>query len=133
MKTKSSLIAIIAALILTSCTTTPPSSHHDFSGVPPTDIAVKITCSNPNMEFTGTIITDGSTEKLSGTGTTTYHATGHEFICSFEKVKSNGSISISVSEDSKELGNSTSGSGLRGVRAEILHAKNAQHTIFTAF
>lgn len=129
MKTTTSLLALIAAVVLAGCSTT--SSHRDFSGMQMTDIVVTVTCSNPDTRFTGTIVADGHSVQLGGTGHGAFHTTGHEFVCSFKKTDPDGRISISVSEAGKELGNSSTGERFGGVRAEIMRTPMEQHDIFT--
>ena len=128
MKTIPTLLALIAAAAFAGCSTTP--SHHAYSG-PTTDIVVTVTCSNPDTRFTGSIVTDGHAVQSGGTGHATFHATGHEFVCSFKKTDPAGRISISVSEAGKELGNSSTGEKFGGVRAEVLRTPMVQHDIFT--
>src|SRR5580704_9690131 len=64
MKTLLSFLTIIAAVLLTGCATTSPP--HDYSGVPPTEIVATVSCSDPSIPFTGTIIADGHTKHYSG-------------------------------------------------------------------
>ena len=131
MKTIASLLAVIAATILVGCSTTSP--HRDFTGLPATDITVSVTCSDPSMRFTGTIVSDGHPVQLGGTGHGTFSATGHEFVCSFKKTVADGQISISVSEAGKTIGSSDNGCKFGGVRAEVLRTPMEQHDIFTTF
>ena len=130
MKTIPSLLAVIAATILVGCSTT--SSQHAYSG-PTTDIVVTVTCSNPDTRFTGSIVTDGHAVQSGGTGHATFHATGHEFVCSFKKTDPDGRISISVSEAGKELGNSSTGEKFGGVRAEFVRSLLARSDVFTTY
>lgn len=131
MKTLTSLLSIVTTALLFGCATAP--RHHDYSGMPVTHIVVTVSCSAPDMKFSGTIVSDGSTEQLSGTGTTTYYATGHEFVCSFRKTGVAGRISISVSEAGESLGSSSTPEQFGGVRAELLRTSAVQHTVFTTF
>lgn len=118
----------MAAAVLTGCATT--SSQRAYSG-PTTDIVVTVTCSNPNTRFTGSIVTDGHAVRTGGTGHGIFHATGHEFVCSFKKTDPNGRISISVSEAGKELGTSSTEDRFGGVRAEFLRTPAYQYDVFT--
>jgi hypothetical protein len=131
MKTIKSLLTIIATTLLFGCATTP--RHGDFSGMPATDITVTVSCGDPGMTFTGTIVSDGHSEQLSGAGSATFHATGHEFVCSFRKTGVAGRISISVSEAGESLGSSSTTDEFGGVRAELLRTPSRRHTIFTTF
>lgn len=131
MKTITSLLSIVTMALLFGCATAP--RHRDYSGLAPTHIVVTVSCSEPDMKFTGTIVSDGSTEQLSGTGTITYYATGHELVCSFRKTGAAGRISISVSERGESLGSSSTSERFGGVRAELLRTPSAQHTVFTIF
>jgi hypothetical protein len=130
MKTIPTLLALITAAAFTGCSTTP--SQRDYSGMPATHIVATVSCSDPSMKFTGTIVSDGHSRQLSGIGSGTFRATGHEIICSFKKTGVDGQISISVSEADKQLGGSHTGS-MAGVRAEILRTPIEQHTVFTTF
>ena len=127
MKLIITLLAFTALLI--GCGTN--STRQNYSGIPPTSIVVTVSCSDPNMGFSGTIVTDGRTNQLSGIGSGTFNVTGHEFVCSFKKEGANGLISISASEDGKVLGNSRTPHD--GVRAEFLRTPSAEHTVFTTF
>jgi hypothetical protein len=129
MKTVTFLFALIAATFLIGCSTT--SQRHDYSGIPATDIVVTVSCSDLKMGFTGTIVSDGQSRQLSGVGSGTFHATGHEIVCSFKKTDADGLISVSVSEAGKVLGSSRTPHS--GVRAEILRTPSTQHTVFTTF
>jgi hypothetical protein len=131
MKITASRFAIAAIVLLAGCSTT--SSHRDTAGAAKTDIVVTVTCSNPNTKFTGTIVSDGRSVQLGGTGHGTFHASGHELVCSFKKDDSKGGISISVSEAGRNLGNSTIATKFGGVRAEIVRTAKEQHDTFTAY
>ena len=130
MKTLPTLLALIAAAVLTSCRTT--SSQRAYSG-PTTDIVVTVTCSNPDTRFIGSIVTDGHAVQSGGTGHATFHATGHEFVCSFKKTDPAGRILISVSEAGKELGSSSTGEKFGGVRAEFARSLVARSDVFTTY
>ncbi len=131
MKHLAPLFALFAAAAFVGCSTT--SSHRDFSGVPATDIAVTITCSDPDMRFSGTICSDGRSQKYSGMGSGAYHTSGHEVICSFKKLGSNGRITLSAAEMGQQPGGSSTTNKFGGVRAEFLRLPNEQRTIFTTF
>lgn len=129
MQTVTVLLALIAATCVVGCGT---ASHgRDYSGTPATDIAVTVSCSRPTMGFAGTIVSDGQSRQLSGVGSGTFHATGHEFLCSFQKTEADGVISISASQAGVPLGGVGTPRG--GVRAELLRTPWAQHTLFTSF
>jgi hypothetical protein len=131
MKTLLSFLTIIAAVLLTGCATTSPP--HDYSGVPPTEIVATVSCSDPSIPFTGTIIADGHTKHYSGTGSGTFHATGHEFVCSFKKTGKDGQISISVSEKGENKGNAYTSIQFGGVRAEFVRNRHEYHDTFSTF
>lgn len=132
MKTMLSLLAVTVAAVLTGCGTTP--THRDFSSSTATKIAVIVTCSNPGMKFTGTIVTDGHSKRLSGIGTSTFRATGHEFVCSFKKTGADGLISVSVIEaGSNNLGNAYTAGQFGGVRAEVVRTSEAPRNTFSTF
>lgn len=100
--------------------------------MPKTEIVVTVTCSNPSAKFTGTIVSDGQTVQLGGTGRGTFHAKGHELVCSFRKDGSDGAISISVSEADNHLGSSNIATKYGGVRAEIVRTAMEHHDTFSA-
>jgi hypothetical protein len=128
MKSTISLLAI--AVVLAGCSTT--SSHRDDSGMAKTEIDIKITCTNPETKFTGTIDSDGHSVQLSGKGRGTFHATGREFVCSFKKDGTDGGMSISVSEGGNNLGYSSTATKFGGVRADIVRKGTDQRTTFAA-
>jgi hypothetical protein len=127
---KNHLRTVLFAALLAGCATSP--APKGYSGIPPTDITATVTCSDPAMKFSGTIVSDGRTEKFSGTGHGTFHATGHEIICSFRKSAASGQITLSVSSSDNSHGTCNAG-GFHCARAEILRALREQHDIFTSF
>jgi hypothetical protein len=131
MKFTISLLTIVAALVLAGCRT--KSSHSDSAAMPKTDIVVTVTCSNPDTKFTGTIVSDGHSVQLHGAGHGTFHATGHQLVCSFRKDASDGQISISVSEAGNDLGNANIATKFGGVRADIVRTAMERHDTFSAF
>ena len=131
MKTPSSLLSLVILALLAGCATTSP--QRDLSGMPPINIVTTVSCSDPAIKFTGTIVSDGHTRNYSGTGSGTFHATGHDIICSFKKTGTAGRISIAASTSDKGQGNSTTDRKFGGVRAEFLRAPKEQHDIFTTF
>ena len=96
-------------------------------------ITASVSCSEPSMRFTGTIVSDGHSQELSGTGSGTYQASGHEIVCSFKKLDADGQISLAVSEAGKKLGNSSTPARFGGVRAELHRTWTGQSTSFTTF
>jgi hypothetical protein len=96
-------------------------------------ITVSVSCSEPSMRFTGTIVSDGHSQELSGTGSGTYQASGHEIVCSFKKLDADGQISLAVSEAGKKLGDSSTPARFGGVRAELHRTWTRQSTSFTTF
>jgi hypothetical protein len=132
MKTTLSLsTAVTAAAILIGCGTT--QTHRNLSGIPPAKIDVTVSCSNPATKFEGTIVSDGHSKPFNGVGSRTFHATGHEMICSFKKTGAEGQISISVSEAGNNLGNAYTGHEFGGVRAEIVRTAAGPHQTFSTF
>jgi hypothetical protein len=131
VKATITLFALLAVILLLGCRA--PAPHRGYSGLPATDIVVTVTCSEPGIGFAGTIVCDGRSEALSGTGRGTFGVTGHEFVCCFHKTGDGGRISISVAEAGQELGNSWTPKRSGGVRAELLRTPTAQHTIFTTY
>ena len=124
-----SVLFILTATWLSGCSTIHP--HHDYSGIPATNIVVTITCSEPKTRFDGTIVCDGVSQLLSGVGSGSFSVSGHEFFCSFRKLDTPGSIAISVSEAGHSLGNSSTEAPSGGVRAEIFRTPLQYHTLFT--
>jgi hypothetical protein len=98
-----------------------------------THIVVTVTCSNPQTQFTGTIVSDGHPVQLRGTRHGTFHASGYELVCSFKKNASDGAISVSVSEAGNNLGTSNIATKFGGVRAEIVRKATERHETFSAF
>ena len=96
-------------------------------------ITASVSCSEPSMRFTGTIVSDGHSQELSGTGSGTYQASGHEIVCSFKKLDADGQISLAVSEAGKKLGDSSTPARFGGVRAELHRTWTRQSTSFTTF
>lgn len=130
MKSIPALFAVLTASTLFGCST---SSHRDFSRSSATEITVSVRCSEPNMKFSGSIVSDGQTAHLTGTGSGTFNARGHEFVCSFQKEDTGGQISISVSEGGKVLGNTSNSERLGGMRSEVLRSRSVNHTLFSTF
>jgi hypothetical protein len=124
-------LTLVVAIFLSGCNTTSPRCN--YSGIPATEIIVTISCSEPSLRFTGTIVSDGHSEQLSGTGSATFHAKGHEITCSFKKTDVDGRISIAVSEAGKKLGSASTPQRFGGVRAELIRTPSKQHTLFTNF
>jgi hypothetical protein len=129
MKSTISLLTIVGPIVLAGCSTT--SSHHD-AGKAKTEIIVTVTCSNPKTNFTGTIDSDGHSVQLGGKGHGTYRVTGQQFVCLFKKDGTDGRISISVSEDGNNLGNSNIATKFGAVRADIARTAMERHETFTA-
>jgi hypothetical protein len=130
MKSTIMLLTIVSAVVFAGCSTT--SSRREVSGMAKTEIEVKITCTNPETKFTGTIDTDGDSVQLSGEGHGTFHATGREFVCVFKKDGTDGGMSISVSEGGNNLGYSSTATKFGGVRADIVRKGTDQRTTFAA-
>ena len=121
---KSSIVILVGIVIIIVCGLW---FYHS------TSITVSVTCSEPSMRFAGTIVSDGHSQELSGTGSATYHASGHSIICSFKKLDADGQISLAVSEAGKKLGDSSTPARFGGVRAELHHRWTMQSTSFTTF
>jgi hypothetical protein len=88
MKTPTSILALIAGVVLIGCSTT---SSHPTSGV-----VAAVSCSDPSMRFTGTIVSDGHSKQVSGIGSRTFIITGQEATFSFQKKGADGRISLVV-------------------------------------
>ena len=111
MKTILSLVIIIVATWFAGCGTAP---EHGTS-----DVAAIVSCSNPGMRFRGTIVADGHTKQVSGTGGRTFYLTGNELAFSFKKEVSEGSISLTVAKAGQCVASATAGSHLSGVRGHM--------------
>jgi len=131
MKTIPLLLAVIAMTILAGCGTT--SGHRDFTGIPATDFTVSVTSGEPSMRFTGTIVSDGRTEHLSGTGSSTFHVSGHEVVCAFKKADLAGRMSLKITKAGDLVGEAHTDEIHGGVRAELLYTPEQKHTLFTSF
>ncbi len=131
MRTTTLLLALIAAAIFAGCSTT--SSHHDFTGIPAADFTVAVTCGEPSTRFSGTIVSDGKTEHLSGTGRSTFQVSGHEIVCAFKKVDAVGRIHMKITKAGGLVGEATNDEKFGGVRAELLYAPDQRYTLFTSF
>jgi RNA polymerase sigma factor (sigma-70 family) len=83
-------------------------------------------------KFNGMIITDGKVNKVSGTLPATFTEQGNDVKLAFQKTNEKGSIALSVSEDGKELGSSSTGEAYAGVLAQFLRGQN-QISLFTTF
>jgi hypothetical protein len=70
------------------------------------------------MRFTGTIASDGHTKQVSGTGSRTFHLTGHELAFSFKKKVPDGQILLTVTKAGQCVASATAGSQLSGVRGQ---------------
>ncbi len=117
----------VLVCILSGCGT--PSSFQTFSYGLGTEVAVTVSCSDESMRFTGTIVSDGRRGSFSGQGNATFHATGHEIVCSFKKATADGRISISVREAKNSLGTSSTSEPFGGVRAEVFRTPT-RHNAF---
>src|ERR1019366_1303705 len=105
-----SLLILTAATFFVGCSTT---SAHRTSGVVAT-----VSCSDPHMRFTGTIVSDGHTKQVSGTGSRTFHLTGHELAFSFQREVPAGQISLAVTKAGQCVASATAGSQQSGVRGQ---------------
>lgn len=85
------------------------------------------------MKFTGTIISDGHAEQVSGTGSGSFPTKGHEINCLFKKIGARGRLVLEIFEGGRSLGSSSTSLDSGGVRAEILRMPDRQHTLFTTF
>ncbi len=131
MRTTILLLALVAAAILSGCSTV--SSHHDFTGIPAADFTVTVTCGEPSTRFSGTIVSDGKTEHLSGTGKSTFQVSGHEIVCAFKKVDAVGRIQMKITKAGGLVGEAITDEKFGGVRAELLYTPDQRHTVFTSF
>jgi hypothetical protein len=115
MKNIHLLTVLLAAALFLGCRATPP--HDSGSSLPVSHITLTVSCSDAKMGFTGTIVRDGHTKQVSGTGSGTFHVTGYEIVASFKKTCADGRISLEGSEAGVKLGNSTTDQNFGGVRA----------------
>lgn len=133
MKTAVSWFAVLAAALFAGCSTTSTTApHRDFSGMPPTDITVTVSCSDPTMKFAGTITADGQLRRVSGKGSGAFRVTGHEFSAFIKKARSEGQITVVVAQSNQSLGSATA-FGPFGAHFEVLRTPTEQHDLFTTF
>jgi len=85
------------------------------------------------MKFTGTIVQDGHSAEVSGVGSGTFHAAGHQIAFSFKKTAADGRISFSVTKAGQCLGSSATESKFGGVRGEISHHWVVTKECFSTF
>jgi hypothetical protein len=98
----------------------------------PTDYTVVVSCSEPTMRFTGSIVSDGHPLVLYGTGIGTYRVRSRTIVCSFEKTQADGQISLAVSNAGQALGWSSTPARLGGVHAEIGRTFWVEHNVHNA-
>jgi len=130
MKNIHTLILPLLATLLLSCRT--PQPQNSSSTSPVSHITLAVTCSDPTMFFTGTIVRDGNIRQVSGTGSGTFDITGNEIVASFKKSGAKGRISIEGSEAGVKLGNASTDRNAGGVRAEF-HRTPAVQQGFSSF
>ncbi len=106
------LLILMAATFFAGCAA--PSAH-GTSGVVAT-----VSCSDPSMRFTGTIVSDGHAKQVSGTGSRSFHLTGHELDFSFKKAVPDGRISLTVTKAGQCVATATTDSRFGGVRGHVL-------------
>lgn len=97
---------------------------------PPTDIVMKVTCSDPKAPFTGTLAVDGVVSQVSGTGNGTFHAAGHGMNCTFKKVNADGDINLEVTQAGLSLGSTHNDSPYGGVQVKIFRSNKLDYTYF---
>jgi hypothetical protein len=85
----------------------------------------------PGLKFTGKLVVNGVSQKVSGTVPAIYPVTAHSLVCSFKKQEADGQISLAVDESGKKLGGSTTACKYGGVRAEFVRANSFHTDIFT--
>ncbi len=126
-------IVLLLAALLTGCATSPQPTPANYSLVPAVQYIVTVTCSDPATKFSGTIVADGKSTPYSGVGKGSYPAIGHVINCSFHKTTPDGQITLSVSANGKDLGNSYTGQKHGGVRAEISNTDAGSAQMFSTF
>lgn len=131
------MLAAFVAVALVGCQTAPnhAPSKRDLTGFPATDFVVTVACSFPEMAFTGTIITDGDEQQVSGVGDGTYQISARHLVCSFRKGDADGFLKLTVSEPAVGQSSSSTSAGKHslGARADVLRTPTAKHTIVTTF
>ncbi len=134
MKPKHMSLAALLAVILMGCHTTmkDTNSKRDFTGCPTTDFTLSIECTSPNMEFTGTIATDGEEQKVSGIGSGRYHVSTHHLVCVFAASRAEGKLLLTVSDEGPSQARSIMGPA-HGIRIDYLRGPNEQHTLSSTF
>lgn len=94
--------------------------------MPVSRITLTVTCGDPTMSFIGTIIRDGHTEHVSGTGGGTFHIDGYEIFASFKKSGADGRISLEGWEKGVKLGYASTDRIGGGVLAEFHRTPTVQ-------
>ncbi|HEY4416166.1 MAG TPA: hypothetical protein VGO57_10775 [Verrucomicrobiae bacterium] len=105
------LLALIVAFCLWGCSST--SANHTSS------VTVTVSCNDPGMKFTGTIVSDGQSQPVAGKGSRTFQITGETVTFSFKKTGADGQISLAVMKGDECIGRSTTDAKFGGVRGEI--------------
>lgn len=134
MKTPANIFLLAVGVALAGCKSEPPPTvASKYVGIPPKNLTVIVTCTDPMTRFMGSITTDGETDHLVGMSTGTYQTSGHEILIEFKKSDKSGAIRLSVSSGGRELGNCVTRENYGGVRADLLFAPPAEHSTFTTF
>jgi len=79
-----------------------------------------VSCSDPHMRFTGTIVSDGHTKQVSGIGSRTFDITGQDATFTFKKTAADGRISLVVTKTGQCVCSATTDSQFGGVRGKVL-------------
>lgn len=125
------LLAAIVTITLIGCGKA--STDTAVSSRPANGFIVSVSCSKTDTMFSGTIVSDGHSQAISGTGSGTYQVDGRDIICSFKKASADGSISLAVSKAGEKQGGSSTFEKFGGVRAEIHRGLLKQTSLFTTF
>ncbi len=124
MKISHTLGLLLAATLLFGCKSTPPQSKASNSG---SKVTFVVSCSEPTMGIMGTIVCDGLTNQVSGTGGGTFRATGYDIVASFKKSGAAGRMSVSASDSAGNSNTATTDKPSGSVRSEFHGQPLFQH------
>ncbi len=124
MKTTRRLSLLLAATLFLGCKSTPPQNKAPDSA---SKVTFLVSCSEPTMGFTGTIVCDGRTNKVSGTGGGTFRATGYDIVGLFKKSGATGRMSVEASDLAGNSNTASTDKPSGGIRSEFHGQPVSQH------
>lgn len=121
LKTIHTLSFLLVASLLLGCKSTP---HNSTAG---SKVTFVVSCSEPTIAFMGTIVCDGRTNRVSGTGGGTFRAVGYDIVASFKKSEVEGKMSVQASDLAGNSNTATTDKPSGGVRSEFHGQPVSQH------